>query len=87
VDVIKKGTGDFVVQDQPLTDDVDYIEYIPCKYYCAHFTETSQWKHSFVLTPECTESGKPGNEWARVGKARFQFVAVQKIILAFSVTE
>ena len=52
MDLIKKGTGDFVVQDQPLTDDVDYIEYIPCKYYCAHFMETSQWKHSFVLTPD-----------------------------------
>ena len=56
VDLIKKWTGDLVVQDQLLMDDVAYIEYIPCKYCCAH---AMTWKRSCVLTPEYTANGKP----------------------------
>ena len=47
---MEKKAGSFIVQQRPKTDDVDYRHYVPCFAYIAN---TSLWKHSCALSPEC----------------------------------
>ena len=57
---MKKKAGSFIVQHRPKTDDVDYRHYVPCKYCFAYIANTSLWKHSCALSPECN-----GDKWKK----------------------